>query len=169
MTHPLDLVLTLVSRDGGVSGLASAALGRTGGVKDRSAAGWSVAETGVAGGPDLVAWLEAETPARGADWAITPAANRRKRLLISDMDSTIIGQECLDELADFAGLKAEVSAITERAMRGELDFAGALTQRVASSPPTPPAPCMLPLRSNPQVKVSCRVVLSYSAMRFQPS
>ena len=47
------------------------------------------------------------------------------------MDSTIIGQECLDELADFAGLKAEVSAITERAMRGELDFAGALTQRVA--------------------------------------
>ena len=47
------------------------------------------------------------------------------------MDSTIIGQECLDELADFAGLKAAVSAITERAMRGELDFAGALTQRVA--------------------------------------
>jgi len=131
MTHPLDLVLTLVSRDGGVSGLASAALGRTGAVKDRSGAGWSVAETGVGGGPDLVAWLEAETPAQGADWAITPAANRRKRLLISDMDSTIIGQECLDELADFAGLKAEVSAITERAMRGELDFAGALTQRVA--------------------------------------
>ena len=66
-----------------------------------------------------------------ADIAILPAANRRKRLLISDMDSTIIGQECLDELADFAGLKAEVSAITERAMRGELDFEGALTTRVA--------------------------------------
>ncbi|MFZ4687220.1 MAG: phosphoserine phosphatase SerB [Hyphomonadaceae bacterium] len=131
MTHPLDLVLTLVSRDGDVAGLASTAPGRTGGVADRSAADWSVAETGVAGGADLVAWLEAEAPARGADWAITPAANRRKGLLISDMDSTIIGQECLDELADFAGLKAEVSAITERAMRGELDFAGALTQRVA--------------------------------------
>ena len=98
---------------------------------DRSGAGWSVAETCVAGGAELVAWLEAEAPAQGADWAITPAANRRKRLLISDMDSTIIGQECLDELADFAGLKGEVSAITERAMRGELDFAGALTQRVA--------------------------------------
>ncbi len=83
------------------------------------------------GGADLVAWLEAEAAAAAADWAITPATNRRKRLLISDMDSTIIGQECLDELADFAGLKAEVSAITERAMRGELDFAGALTQRVA--------------------------------------
>lgn len=66
-----------------------------------------------------------------ADVAVLPAANRRKRLLISDMDSTIIGQECLDELADFAGLKAEVSAITERAMRGELDFEGALTTRVA--------------------------------------
>jgi phosphoserine phosphatase len=131
MTHPLDLVLTLVSRDGDVSGLASAAPGRTGGVADRSAADWSVAETGVVGSADLVAWLEAEAPARGTDWAITPAANRRKGLLISDMDSTIIGQECLDELADFAGLKAEVSAITERAMRGELDFAGALTQRVA--------------------------------------
>ena len=65
------------------------------------------------------------------DVALVPAGNRRKRLLISDMDSTIIGQECLDELADFAGLKAEVSAITERAMRGELDFEGALTTRVA--------------------------------------
>ncbi|WP_370271905.1 phosphoserine phosphatase SerB [Hyphomonas atlantica] len=65
------------------------------------------------------------------DAAFLPGENRRKRLLISDMDSTIIGQECLDELADFAGLKAEVSAITERAMRGELDFGGALTTRVA--------------------------------------
>ncbi|MEO1015505.1 MAG: phosphoserine phosphatase SerB [Pseudomonadota bacterium] len=65
------------------------------------------------------------------DVAIVPLENRRKRLLVCDMDSTIIGQECLDELADFAGLKAEVSAITERAMRGELDFEGALTTRVA--------------------------------------
>ena len=65
------------------------------------------------------------------DLAVLMANEGRKRLLISDMDSTIIGQECLDELADFAGLKAEVSAITERAMRGELDFEGALTTRVA--------------------------------------
>lgn len=131
MTNPQALVLTLVSRNAAVLAVAAAAPGRTGDVADRSGAGWSVAETSVAGGAELVAWLEAEAPAQGADWAITPAANRRKRLLISDMDSTIIGQECLDELADFAGLKAEVSAITERAMRGELDFAGALTQRVA--------------------------------------
>ncbi|MGI9475757.1 MAG: phosphoserine phosphatase SerB [Hyphomicrobiaceae bacterium] len=56
--------------------------------------------------------------------------NRRKRLLIADMDSTIIEQECIDEIADFAGCGAEVSAITERAMRGELDFEEALTVRV---------------------------------------
>jgi len=53
------------------------------------------------------------------------------RLLVSDMDSTMIGQECIDELADFAGIKPQVAAITERAMRGELDFAGALHERVA--------------------------------------
>ncbi|HEX4408161.1 MAG TPA: phosphoserine phosphatase SerB [Xanthobacteraceae bacterium] len=57
--------------------------------------------------------------------------NRRKKLLIADMDSTMIGQECIDELADFAGLKDRVADITERAMRGELDFAPALRERVA--------------------------------------
>jgi len=56
--------------------------------------------------------------------------DREKRLLIADMDSTMIEQECIDELADFAGLRAEISAITERAMRGELDFEAALKERV---------------------------------------
>ncbi|MDE1939647.1 MAG: phosphoserine phosphatase SerB [Alphaproteobacteria bacterium] len=65
------------------------------------------------------------------DFNVIPAANRRKKLLIADMDSTIITCECLDELADMAGLKAKVSAITERAMRGEIEFAGALRERVA--------------------------------------
>jgi phosphoserine phosphatase len=64
------------------------------------------------------------------DWCIQPAAHRRKRLLVADMDSTIINVECLDELADFAGLKAEIAEITERAMRGELEFEGALRERV---------------------------------------
>ena len=64
------------------------------------------------------------------DWCLQPLAGRRKRLLVADMDSTIINVECLDELADFAGLKAEISAITERAMRGELEFEGALRERV---------------------------------------
>jgi len=54
-----------------------------------------------------------------------------RRLLVADMDSTIIGQECIDELADYAGFKPQVAAITDRAMRGELDFAAALKERVA--------------------------------------
>jgi phosphoserine phosphatase len=61
---------------------------------------------------------------------IPRTANRRKLLLIADMDSTIIEQECIDEIADFAGYGAEVAAITERAMRGELDFEEALATRV---------------------------------------
>ena len=65
------------------------------------------------------------------DLCVQPAEGRRKRLLLADMDSTIIGCECLDELADFAGRKAEVAAITERAMRGEIGFEGALRERVA--------------------------------------
>jgi phosphoserine phosphatase len=68
---------------------------------------------------------------QAVDVNVVPAADRRKKLLIADMDSTIIGCECLDELADMAGLKAKVSAITEKAMRGELDFAAALRERVA--------------------------------------
>ncbi len=65
------------------------------------------------------------------DLVIQPAANRRKRLFLADMDSTMIGQECIDELADYAGLKAHVAAITERAMRGEIEFEPALRERVA--------------------------------------
>jgi phosphoserine phosphatase len=68
---------------------------------------------------------------RPVDIAVQPIAARRKRLLVADMDSTIIGQECIDELADFAGLKAKVAAITERAMRGEIEFEPALRERVA--------------------------------------
>lgn len=64
------------------------------------------------------------------DLALLPAQGRRKRLLVADMDSTIIMVECLDELADFAGLKPQIAAITERAMRGELDFKAALRERV---------------------------------------
>ncbi len=129
----MTLILTLVTHASGAARLANVAPGGMGVVVERSGDQWSVAEREVdpARKADLVSFLEAESPTAKADWAITPAANRRKRLLISDMDSTIIGQECLDELADFAGFKAQVSAITERAMRGELDFASALRTRVA--------------------------------------
>lgn len=68
---------------------------------------------------------------RHCDYILQPAENRRKKLLISDMDSTMIDQECIDELADVVGLKTKVAAITERAMNGELDFASALRERVA--------------------------------------
>lgn len=65
------------------------------------------------------------------DWALVPVERRRKQLLVADMDSTIINVECLDELADFAGIKAEIAAITERTMRGELEFEPALRARVS--------------------------------------
>ncbi|WP_230770135.1 phosphoserine phosphatase SerB [Sphingomonas sp. Leaf4] len=65
------------------------------------------------------------------DVAIQPAANREKKLLIADMDSTMITVECIDELADYAGIKPQIADVTERAMRGELDFASALDARVA--------------------------------------
>ena len=65
------------------------------------------------------------------DVAVQPIAGRRKAFLIADMDSTMIGQECIDELADFVGLKEKVSGITERAMRGEIAFEPALRERVA--------------------------------------
>lgn len=60
-----------------------------------------------------------------------PAATRRKRLFLADMDSTMIGQECIDELAAYVGLKEKVAGITERAMRGEIAFEPALRERVA--------------------------------------
>ena len=67
----------------------------------------------------------------GVDIIVHPPGPREKRLLVADMDSTMIGQECIDELADYAGIKPQVAAITERAMLGQLDFAEALRERVA--------------------------------------
>lgn len=68
---------------------------------------------------------------RGVDVIVQGEVGRRKALLVADMDSTMISVECIDELADFAGIKAEVAAVTERAMRGEIGFEAALTERVA--------------------------------------
>jgi phosphoserine phosphatase len=85
--------------------------------------------------PDEIKAIEARLQkARGdlpIDIVVQPLATRRKKLFLADMDSTMIGQECIDELADFAGLKAHVAAITERAMRGEIEFEPALRERVA--------------------------------------
>ncbi|MGH6912758.1 MAG: phosphoserine phosphatase SerB, partial [Geminicoccales bacterium] len=79
----------------------------------------------------LLAATRAEVAGMALDVCVVPAADRVKRVLVCDLDSTIITIETIDELADFAGVKAEVAAITRRAMRGELDFEAALKARVA--------------------------------------
>jgi phosphoserine phosphatase len=97
-----------------------------------------------AGGGRLLGWVDEGDAAdldladaaalqgwEGVDVIVRMPGPRLRRLLVADMDSTIIGQECIDELADYAGIKPQVAAITERAMRGELDFADALAERVA--------------------------------------
>lgn len=66
------------------------------------------------------------------DVVVQPADGREKKLLVADMDSTMIGQECIDELADYAGMKEEIAAVTERAMQGEIEFTQALHERVAT-------------------------------------
>jgi phosphoserine phosphatase len=79
---------------------------------------------------DIKAARWALGPIDGVDVVVQPEEPRWRRLFVADMDSTIIGQECIDELADYAGLKDKVARITERAMQGELDFSGALRERV---------------------------------------
>jgi phosphoserine phosphatase len=74
--------------------------------------------------------VEAIIGDRPLDWCVQPAEGRKKRMLIADMDSTVIGQECLDEMADLKGIKPQIAALTERAMRGELDFEAALNERI---------------------------------------
>lgn len=80
--------------------------------------------------PDNLWPVWEDLQALGLDLAVQPAANRRKKMLLADMDSTMIGQECIDELADVAGFGQRVAAITARAMNGELDFEAALIERV---------------------------------------
>lgn len=89
------------------------------------------AEFAVESVPDNAAETGDEIRALGVDIAIQPNGRRKKKLLLADMDSTMIGQECIDELADAAGVGEKVSAITARAMNGELDFEEALIERVA--------------------------------------
>jgi phosphoserine phosphatase len=115
---------------------------------DISAASDALAAAGIA--PAGRSWIEddkacdllfsaAPGPARaalegllpGVDVVVQGEAARRRKLLVADMDSTMITVECIDELADYAGLKAEVAAVTERAMRGEIAFEAALAERVA--------------------------------------
>jgi phosphoserine phosphatase len=132
----MELVLTLVSPDAATAAAAAdrtrAGLAGAGvAVKAPKPLGEGAFDLPMLGDPAMVEGLVAtELDGLPVDTCVQAAAGRRKRLLVADMDSTIINVECLDELADFAGLKAEISAITERAMRGELQFEGALRARV---------------------------------------
>ncbi len=105
-----------------------------------------------------------------ADYCVQPAEGRRKRLLIADMDSTIINVECIDELADFAGVKDKVAAITERAMRGDLDFEAALRERVAMLKGLPLADLQRAyderVRLNPGARTLVRTMTAHGAKAF---
>jgi phosphoserine phosphatase len=135
----MELVLTLVAPpNAGAFSLnlreVFASAGARGTSSSKIEAGESAVTDVFLEAPDLAAVraaLAAPMAGQQLDWCVQPVAGRRKRLLVADMDSTIINVECIDELADFAGLKAEISAITERAMRGELAFEDALRERVA--------------------------------------
>ena len=81
--------------------------------------------------PAIVQRLQAAREDLPIDVVVQPQIDRRKKLFLADMDSTMIGQECIDELAAYVGLKAHVAAITERAMRGEIAFEPALRERVS--------------------------------------
>ncbi|MGO0577205.1 phosphoserine phosphatase SerB [Ornithinimicrobium panacihumi] len=80
--------------------------------------------------PEDLAEVSADWRDRGYDLVVQPAGHRRKAILLADMDSTMIGQECIDELAAHAGVGERVAEITARAMNGELDFEQALAERV---------------------------------------
>jgi phosphoserine phosphatase len=126
-------VLTLIA-DRAATLLAPGVIARVrdavaGGVPDILAPG-EAADIALPAAPDM-ALVRAALDGAAIDAIATPAAGRRKRLLIADMDSTIVTGETLDELADFAGLKDRIAAITARAMNGELDFKAALRERVA--------------------------------------
>lgn len=104
---------------------------RWGGGPVRWLAPGEAAELALPAPPGDLSEVWAELQVRGIDLAVVPAAGRRKRALLADMDSTMIAQECIDELAACAGVGPEVAAITARAMNGELAFEAALAARVA--------------------------------------
>jgi phosphoserine phosphatase len=132
-----ELVATLIARPGNAENLSSA-VGRCLEFLDNSkrvelAPDEAVDVTFIGDKPiqDLREHLQTFVADLPVDIVVQPVASRRKKLLVADMDSTVIGQECIDELADFAGLKEKVALITDRAMRGEIEFEPALRERVA--------------------------------------
>jgi phosphoserine phosphatase len=139
MTATLPQVLTLVAAEDGalepaIVAEVTAALNDLGGntadpvwLAERRAADIGFSGTS----PEMTAAVRTRLAGRSIDLHAQPAAGRKKRLLLADMDSTIVTTETLDELAAFVGIKAEIAAITARAMNGELDFETALKERVS--------------------------------------
>jgi phosphoserine phosphatase len=132
------LVATLIANPSqpvitdGVVALAASALGQE---TERSVLARGIAADLIVAAPSdakaIETALRRALEGQPVDIVVQPLNQRRKRLFLADMDSTMIGQECIDELADYVGLKSEVSEITERAMRGEIAFEPALRERVA--------------------------------------
>ncbi|MBJ7408994.1 MAG: phosphoserine phosphatase SerB [Phenylobacterium sp.] len=172
----MEFVLTLVGPDPAQAATAadrvSSALAAAGaGVKAPIPLGDGALDIPVIAAPaDVRARVEEALADVAVDACLQPAAGRRKRLLIADMDSTIINVECIDELADFAGVKAQVSEITERAMRGELDFEGALKARVAMLKGLPLADLQRAyderVRLNPGARTLVRTMTAHGAKAF---
>jgi phosphoserine phosphatase len=108
-----------------------AEVGKAIGAGARWLADGEACEFALEGDPALASPLRQALEDAGVDVALVPAAERHKQLLVSDMDSTVITVECIDEVAGALGIQAEVAAITRRAMNGELDFRTALAARVA--------------------------------------
>jgi phosphoserine phosphatase len=137
----MDFVLTLVTNpdtrcldkaDVATARAALAALGAVAAAPDWLAPDIAC-DIAFAGAPPPLARaaVAAALAYRPIDLHAQPAAGRRKRLLVADMDSTIVTSETLDELAEHAGVKEQIAAITRRSMNGEIDFAAALRERVA--------------------------------------
>lgn len=130
MTTPLKQIATFVLPDNSAKTLADAA--KRLGLHEAKVLSAGRAMEGFTHAQDSAdARAILMTAGINADVCVQPAENRRMTVLVCDMDSTLIGQECIDELADFAGVKDRVSEITEKAMRGEIGFDGALEERVS--------------------------------------
>jgi len=130
----MELVITLIA-DPGKAPLTETLAGQAAAEFKAGPPDWLAENTAcdltVEGDLDAVRKQAAQSElADRIDIIVQPAANRRKKLLLADMDSTIVTSETLDELADHAGLKEKIAGITARAMRGELDFQAALSERV---------------------------------------
>lgn len=124
-------IATLIARPGGLDpSLAEALRNAWGGGDLQWLSPDEAAEFALAELPGNRWDVWADLQGQGVDLVVQPAEGRRKKMLLADMDSTMIRQECIDELAEEAGVGAHVKEITARAMNGELDFEGALTERV---------------------------------------